>query len=218
MAAAGRPTSCDPRALPARQPVPRPARPLRRARADRRPLGRAGRRARTGGAALRAERRRPAGGRPRPRPRAASSTSASRTTRWRCPSSQHAADSKHCRRCGHAVRVRGRLPRPPRPLPLPELRPRRARARRSSPSGWSSTGWKGSRVDAAHARRDRSSCALPLPGLYNVYNALAAAATALDARGRRSTTCAAALEGVRRPRSAASRRSRSAGAPSRSCW
>ena len=46
------------------QPVPRPARPLRRARDHRRPLGRGGRRARGRGAG--AERRRPAGRRPRP--------------------------------------------------------------------------------------------------------------------------------------------------------
>ena len=83
----------------ARQPVPRPARPLRGARDDRRALGRRRGRAR-GSRRARAERRRPAGRRPRPRARRRS-TSASRTTRSRIAELQHAADSKHCRRCGH---------------------------------------------------------------------------------------------------------------------
>ena len=69
-----------------------------------------------------------------PRPRAASPTSASRTTRRRCPSMQHAADSKHCRNCGARLRLRGDLPRPPGPLPLPELRARAARRRRWRPT------------------------------------------------------------------------------------
>ena len=63
-----------------------------------------------------------------------------------------------------------------------------------------------------HARRASSSLELPLPGLYNVYNALAAIAAALrlgvDARSgspRRSRRCG--------PPSAGSRRSRSAATP-----
>ncbi len=38
------------------------------------------------------------------------------------PELQHAADSKHCRNCGTPYVYDGRLPRPPRPLPLPQLR------------------------------------------------------------------------------------------------
>ena len=38
------------------------------------------------------------------------------------PEMQHASDSKHCRRCGAAVRLRRRLPRSPGALPLPVLR------------------------------------------------------------------------------------------------
>ena len=69
---------------PARQPVPRPARPLRRARDDRRQLG-SELLAAGAGTEPRAERRRPADRRPRPRAPAGAATSASRTTRWRCP-------------------------------------------------------------------------------------------------------------------------------------
>ena len=86
----------------ARQPVPRPARPLRRARHDRRPLGRGGRRSAREHPA-RAQRRRPAGRRPRPGAEGAEpwyfgveDDSVAHTEL------QHASDSKHCRRCGHA--------------------------------------------------------------------------------------------------------------------
>ena len=44
------------------------------------------------------------------------------------PALQHAADSRYCVRCGTAVRVRSRIRRPPRRLPLPRVRPRAARA------------------------------------------------------------------------------------------
>ena len=91
-------------ALPAGQPLPRPARPLRGARAAGRPLGGArgtrGRRARAL-AALRAERRRPAGGRPRPRASGAVYFGIEDDSQA-LPELQHAADSKHCRNCGHA--------------------------------------------------------------------------------------------------------------------
>ena len=91
---------------------------------------------------------------------------------------QHAADAKHCRRCGapylyeaiylghlgryhcdncgaHRARAAGRGVR----------RRARGRARRA--------------LHAAHAGRRARTIALPLPGLYNVYNALGAAALAL---------------------------------------
>ena len=106
---------------------------------------------------------------------------------------QHAADSKHCRNCGHAVRVRGGLPGPPGPLPLPELRPHAARA----------AGGRHARGAGGHGGLATSRCArrsgelelrLPLPGLYNVYNAVAAAATALEL-GVPLATVGEALEG-----------------------
>ena len=82
------------------QPVPRPARPLRRARLDRRPLGGRGRRA------------------PRPRSCSTPTTPPSPTSAatsaplyfgvqddaMALPEMQHAADAKHCRRCGAPYR------------------------------------------------------------------------------------------------------------------
>ena len=71
-----------------------------------------------------------------PRARAASSTSASRTTRRPCPSMQHAADSKHCRNCGHAYVYeaiylghmgRYRCPNCGRERPAPQVVGRRGR-------------------------------------------------------------------------------------------
>ena len=44
------------------------------------------------------------------------------------PELQHAADSKHCRNCGAPYVYDAVLPRPPRPLPLPQLRARAARS------------------------------------------------------------------------------------------
>ena len=76
-----------------------------------------------------------------------------------------------------AVRLRRRLRRPPRRLPLPELRPRAAAARRRRAARSSCTGSSAPRFDlvtpAGHAAGRAA-----LPGLYNVYNALAAAALA----------------------------------------
>ena len=181
-----------PARAPARQPVPRPARPLRRAGDDRRPLGgRRGRAGRPHGA--RAQRRRPAGRRPRAR-RGARSTSASRTTRWRSPELQHASDSKHCRRCGHAYVYEaaylahlGRYHCPNcgarRPEPAVARHRRRASRHPLAPR---------SRCARPAARRG-SSC--PLPGLYNVYNALGAAALCLRS-ARRSTRSPPGLAAV----------------------
>ena len=75
-----------------------------------------------------------------------------------------------------AVRVRRRVRRPPRGLPLPGMRSRAARA----PGGGTQIELDGLRgtsfdlVTPAGTTRVR----LPLPGLYNVYNALGAAALA----------------------------------------
>ena len=108
------------------------------------------------------------------------------------------------------LRLRGRLPRPHGPLPLPELRPHAARARRSRPRSVTLDGMRGSTRGAAHARRADSSCELQLPGLYNVYNARrrrrdrARAGRAARRRSARRSRASAA-------RSGASRRSRSTG-------
>ena len=122
-----------PRAIVLGEPLPRPARPLRRARDDRRALGRAASRATPG--AARAQRRRPADRRPRPRARPTRSTSASRTPPPRAPRGlAHASDSTRCRNCGAAYALRARLHRASRRLRVPGLRRASARSRRSAPS------------------------------------------------------------------------------------
>ena len=103
------------------------------------------------------------------------------------PELQHAADSKHCRRCGHAYSYeaiylghlgRYRCPNCGRERPRADVAAERVRL----------IGMEGSELDlrtpagSIHLR-------LPLPGLYNVYNALAAAAAA--------TALGASLEHVR---------------------
>ena len=93
-----------------------------------------------------------------------------------------------------ALRLRRGLPRAPRPLPLPQRRrpPTGAAGRRPRrrPRGGPRRALR-----AAHARRGRRRSALPLPGLYNVYNALAAAALAL-ALGAPLADVVAGLEAV----------------------
>jgi lipid II isoglutaminyl synthase (glutamine-hydrolysing) len=94
------------------------------------------------------------------------------------PGLQHAADSKHCRNCGHAYVYdavylghmgRYRCPNCGRERPAPQVAATRVEL----------DGMRGSRVSlrSPHGELD---VALPLPGLYNVYNAVAATATALD--------------------------------------
>ena len=68
----------------------------------------------------------------------------------------------------------------------------------------------GSRVARADARRARSSCVSRFPGLYNVYNALAALTAALrlgidaaEAACARSSRCRRCSAGSRRSTSAA---------------
>ena len=73
------------------------------------------------------------------------------------------------------LHLRGGLPRPPRPLPLPELRPG---APASRPSSATDVELRGIRSAAFTLRGRRVE--LPLPGLYNVYNALGAAALTLS--------------------------------------
>ena len=152
----------------ARQPVPRPARPLRRAGDDRRPLGRG--RAATTPRGARAQRRRPA--RRRPRPGAATPLYFGvDDDSLALPELQHARDSKHCRRCGHAYAYEAiylahlghyHCPNCGQERPAPTVDGDGRRARGSARPRSRST--RGRRVE------------LPLPGLYNVYNALGAAA------------------------------------------
>jgi UDP-N-acetylmuramyl tripeptide synthase len=91
---------------------------------------------------------------------------------------QHAADSKHCRRCGRAYAYeavylahlgRYRCPGCGRERPRPHVAAERVVLR----------GMAGSDVEL-RAPQGRISLRLPLPGLYNVYNAVAAAAASLE--------------------------------------
>ncbi len=77
------------------------------------------------------------------------------------------------------LRLRRRLPRPSRPLPLPELW---AAAGPSRPCGPPTSSCAGSPPPRSRCtpRAGERRIELPLPGLYNVYNALAAAALTLS--------------------------------------
>src|SRR3954447_12444799 len=103
------------------------------------------------------------------------------------PELQHAADSKHCRNCGHAYEYEAiylghlghyRCPNCGRRRPDADVAAERVRL----------NGMSGSEFDL-RAPSGRTAIKLPLPGLYNVYNAMAAAAAAL--------TLGASLENVR---------------------
>ena len=95
------------------------------------------------------------------------------------PEMQHASDSKHCRRCGAAyvydVVYLGHLG----VYRCPSCGARAARRRRSRPSGSRSTARAGSSFELV-TPAGRARVELPLPGLYNVYNALGAAALCLS--------------------------------------
>ena len=93
------------------------------------------------------------------------------------PELQHAADSKHCRRCGHPYRYdaiymghlgRYRCPNCGRERPAADVAAERVVLH----------GMSGSDVEL-RTPAGRATVRLPLPGLYNVYNALAATAAAL---------------------------------------
>jgi UDP-N-acetylmuramyl tripeptide synthase len=106
---------------------------------------------------------------------------------------QHASDSKHCRRCGAAYRYEaiylGHLGRYSCPS---------CGQRRPDPDvAAESIELRGTRAASFRLRAPSGSIAidLPLPGLYNVYNALAAAALCL-ALGVSLETVAAGLKGV----------------------
>jgi lipid II isoglutaminyl synthase (glutamine-hydrolysing) len=105
---------------------------------------------------------------------------------------QHAADSKHCRNCGHAYEYeavylghlgRYRCPNCGRTRPEPAVAATRVELE----------GMDGSNL-TLKAPAGEIELRLPLPGLYNVYNAVAAAATALDL-GVPLATVGEALEG-----------------------
>src|SRR4051794_30848417 len=94
------------------------------------------------------------------------------------PGMQHAADSKHCRNCGHAYVYeaiylghmgRYRCPNCGRERPIPQVAATSVRL----------DGMRGSTIELSTPQGPLSA-RLPLPGLYNVYNAVAAAATALE--------------------------------------
>jgi lipid II isoglutaminyl synthase (glutamine-hydrolysing) len=108
------------------------------------------------------------------------------------PELQHAADSKHCRNCGHAYAYeavylghmgRYRCPNCGRARPEPRVAARRVVLE----------GMAGSRIELS-TPGGGLAVRLPLPGLYNVYNAVAAAATALEL-GATPAQAKAALEG-----------------------
>jgi lipid II isoglutaminyl synthase (glutamine-hydrolysing) len=108
------------------------------------------------------------------------------------PGMQHAADSKHCRNCGHAYEYeaiylghlgRYRCPNCGRTRPEPQV----------AATEVTLEGMKGSRF-TLRTPGGELPVHLPLPGLYNVYNALAAAATVLEL-GVPLATLGEALEG-----------------------
>ena len=94
------------------------------------------------------------------------------------PAMPHAADSKHCRNCGHLYNYeavylghlgRYRCPNCGRSRPDPQVAATRVELE----------GMERSRFDL-RTPAGETSVSLPLPGLYNVYNAVAAAAAALE--------------------------------------
>jgi lipid II isoglutaminyl synthase (glutamine-hydrolysing) len=96
------------------------------------------------------------------------------------PGMQHAADSKHCRNCGHAYEYeaiylghlgRYRCPNCGRTRPEPQVAATQVELQ----------GMRGSRF-TLRTPEGELPVRLPLPGLYNVYNAVAAAATVLELR------------------------------------
>jgi UDP-N-acetylmuramyl tripeptide synthase len=107
------------------------------------------------------------------------------------PELQHASDSKHCRRCGHAYVYEAvylghlghyRCPNCGRERPQAQVAATRVTLR----------GMKGSEVEM-RTPGGPITLTFPLPGLYNVYNALAAAAAAF-ALGARVEHVQAGLE------------------------
>ncbi len=108
------------------------------------------------------------------------------------PGMQHAADSKHCRNCGHAYEYeaiylghlgRYHCPNCGRTRPEPQV----------AATDVQLEGMRGSQF-TLRTPEGELRVGLPLPGLYNVYNAVAAAATVLEL-GVPLATVGEALEG-----------------------
>ncbi len=110
------------------------------------------------------------------------------------PELQHAFDAKHCRRCGHPYAYERAFiahlghyscPNCGAARPHPDVVATKVELR----------GMRGS-LASIHTPRGELQLELPLPGLYNVYNALAAVAAGLEL-GIEPTRIATALEGMR---------------------
>ena len=138
---------------------------------------------------------------------------------------QHAADAKHCRRCGARLPLRRRLPRPPRPLPLPDCGGRRPEPR-SWPRDVELTASRGARFTLARRRERRASrCPSPASTTSTTRSAPPRSRLALGRRARRRRRRPGRRRaGVRPRRDARARRprprscsSRTRPAPTRSC-
>ena len=150
------------------QPVSRPARPLRRARDAGRPLGRARHEAERA-LELRPECRRPARG--RPRPRALERHVLRRGGRLAgAPGAPARVRLEALPPLRPSLRVRGRLPRPPGPLPLPQLRPQAA-GRSGGCHARQPARDEGRRGGAAHARGRDVAAAPPARPLQRLQRA-----------------------------------------------
>ncbi len=185
-----------PRALLLAQPLPRPARPLRRARHDRRPLGRRSARARPPTSSSTPT--------TRPSPTSAAPAAATLGTRA-CPSSASRTTRSRWTRCST----------PPTPSTAAAAARRTATTPSTSGTSAATTATTAARTARSPTWPPPTSCsrasaaarftlrtpagerpiALPLPGLYNVYNALAAAALSL-ALGASLDDVAAGLHAV----------------------
>ena len=96
------------------------------------------------------------------------------------PELQHAADSKHCRNCGTAYHYDAIYLGHLGPLPLPELRPGAPAARGGRHARGAGRACPAREIEL-RTPQGELTLRLPAPGLYNVYNAVAAMATALRA-------------------------------------
>jgi hypothetical protein len=115
-----------------------------------------------------------------------------RGRRQALPELQHAFDAKHCRRCGHPTPTRAPSSATSATTPVPTAAPTGPARRRRDRIEL--RGMRGSRSRCGPRRR--AALELPLPGLYNVYNALAAIAAALEL-GIEPRRIAPALSGLR---------------------
>ncbi len=110
------------------------------------------------------------------------------------PELQHAFDAKHCRRCGHPYAYERAFVGHLGHYSCPGCG-----ARRPEPAVAATEiellGMEGSRV-TARTPRGEIALELPLPGLYNVYNALAAVAAAIEL-GVERERIAPALQGMK---------------------